>query len=129
MFILARSSRPLTHTASIISASSQRRLATLSNSQQQNIEMTVLATTTPPSPPSTSRKLLGRELYNAIGQPKTIVAPMVDQSELAWRILSRKYGADLCYTPMFHARLFVTSDKYRKSMFNDQDGNPRYDRP
>lgn len=30
---------------------------------------------------------------------------------------------------MFHARLFVTSDKYRKSMFNDQDGNPRYDRP
>lgn len=129
MFILVRSSRLLTHIASITSASSQRRLAALSNSQQQNIEMTVLATTTPPSPPSTSRKLLGRELYNAIGQPKTIVAPMVDQSELAWRILSRKYGADLCYTPMFHARLFVTSDKYRKSMFNDQDGNPKYDRP
>lgn len=95
--------------------------------QQKSIEMTVPATTITPTSPTS--KLSGRNLYNAIGQPKTIVAPMVDQSELAWRILSRKYGADLCYTPMFHARLFVTSDKYRKSMFNDQDGNPKYDRP
>jgi len=32
-------------------------------------------------------------------------------------MLTRKYGADICYTPMFHARLFSTSDKYRKDMF------------
>lgn len=78
--------------------------------------------------PST-QKLQGRELYNAIGQPKTIVAPMVDQSELAWRILSRRYGADLCYTPMFHARLFATEEKYRNKMWSEWDGDSARDRP
>lgn len=74
-------------------------------------------------------KLQGRELYEAIGSPKKIVAPMVDQSELAWRILSRKYGATLCYTPMFHARLFATSEKYRKDMWSELDGDSKVDRP
>ncbi|KAG7663171.1 DUS1 [[Candida] subhashii] len=79
---------------------------------------------------TSSTKLQGRQLYDAIGQPKTIVAPMVDQSELAWRILSRRYGADLCYTPMFHSRLFVNDIKYREKMWNSQeDGDPEYDRP
>lgn len=77
----------------------------------------------------TQTKLKGRDLYNKIGQPKTIVAPMVDQSELAWRILSRRYGADLCYTPMFHARLFATDEKYRKNMWSEFDGTAELDRP
>ncbi|EMG49840.1 tRNA-dihydrouridine synthase, putative [Candida maltosa Xu316] len=75
-------------------------------------------------------KLQGRELYKAIGNPKTIVGPMVDHSELAWRILSRRYGADLCYTPMFHSKLFATQEKYRDSMWcNGLDGNRETDRP
>ncbi|CCE72672.1 Piso0_000262 [Millerozyma farinosa CBS 7064] len=77
----------------------------------------------------TVKKLDGKSLYNSIGSPKKIVAPMVDQSELAWRILSRRYGADLCYTPMFHARLFATDEKYRQNMWSELDGDKELDRP
>lgn len=77
----------------------------------------------------TTTKLAGRELFEKMGSPRTIVAPMVDQSELAWRILSRKHGAELCYTPMFHAKLFGTSERYREEMFGPLDGDETVDRP
>ncbi|KAL0265850.1 UNVERIFIED_CONTAM: hypothetical protein PYX00_011567 [Menopon gallinae] len=32
---------------------------------------------------------------------------MVGHSEHAWRVLARKYGADICYTEMVHAEVFL----------------------
>jgi hypothetical protein len=77
---------------------------------------------------STKEKLSGYEFFRSIGSPRHIVAPMVDQSEQAWRILSRRYNSQLCFTPMFHAKLFsdpTSGHKYRK----DQWSTDKEDRP
>ncbi|KAJ1721709.1 tRNA dihydrouridine synthase [Coemansia erecta] len=67
-------------------------------------------------------RLRSFDLFRKMGSPRHIVAPMVDQSELAWRILSRRYGADLCYTPMFHAKLFSDDNlKYRNEQWQTND--------
>ncbi|KAL7820254.1 dihydrouridine synthase domain-containing protein [Trichoderma aethiopicum] len=95
------------------------------------------------SPPAKT-KLHGRAFYESIGSPKYIVAPMVDQSEFAWRILTRSFllpeeqSKLVAYTPMLHARLFSQDEKYRRAHFqavrpgSDEpwlDGNPKIDRP
>ncbi|KAF3439000.1 hypothetical protein FNV43_RR17275 [Rhamnella rubrinervis] len=55
--------------------------------------------------------------WSALGRPKLIVAPMVDNSELPFRMLCRKYGAGAAYTPMLHSRLFTETEKYRSQEF------------
>ncbi|KAL5753023.1 hypothetical protein ACOSP7_023198 [Xanthoceras sorbifolium] len=55
--------------------------------------------------------------WNKLGRPKLIVAPMVDNSELPFRMLCRKYGAEAAYTPMLHSRIFTETEKYRNEEF------------
>ena len=57
--------------------------------------------------------------YASMGSPKRVLAPMVGQSELAFRELVRRYGCDLAVTPMVHARMFATCDRYRADVLRD----------
>ena len=52
-----------------------------------------------------------------------ILAPMVGASELPFRFLCRKYGAQLCYTPMMSSQSFATSTEYRKEYFGTVNSN------
>jgi len=57
------------------------------------------------------------QVWSHLGSPEYVTAPMVDQSELAFRLLCRKYGAQLCYTPMLHAGKYVNDTIYRENAF------------
>ncbi|KAH6661939.1 dihydrouridine synthase [Plectosphaerella plurivora] len=96
-------------------------------------------------------KLHGRAFYESIGSPKYIVAPMVNQSEFAWRMLTRSFLSEeekskvLAYSPMYHSRHFSENEGYRNINFQPTrapaadspdkapqlwlDGNPAMDRP
>ncbi|KAJ5099992.1 hypothetical protein N7532_006993, partial [Penicillium argentinense] len=103
-----------------------------------------------PSAAAPHKKLLGRQFYESIGSPKYIVAPMVDRSEFAWRMLTRSFMPEeeaksvLAYSPMYHARLFGEQERVRSGSFQPTraaigdsnkkdelflDGNPAFDRP
>ncbi|RPA86546.1 Dus-domain-containing protein [Ascobolus immersus RN42] len=69
-------------------------------------------------------KLFGRKFYESIGSPKYVIAPMVDQSELAWRLLTKKMTPQLpgsppilAYTPMYHSKVFGEVPAYRRDTF------------
>ena len=49
-----------------------------------------------------------------------VAAPMVGCSDLAFRQLCRRYGADLAYTEMYFADRFVADEAYRHSVFHSQ---------
>lgn len=54
-----------------------------------------------------------------------VLAPMVDQSDLPFRKLVRKYGCTLCFTPMIHARMLTTHATYRRKFLIRDDPTDR----
>ncbi|KAL2630289.1 hypothetical protein R1flu_014975 [Riccia fluitans] len=66
------------------------------------------------------------EHWRRLGAPKLHVAPMVDQSELPFRMMCRKYGATAAYTPMLHSRLYVQDYKYRKEFTTCLEDRPLF---
>jgi len=62
-------------------------------------------------------------LFNNVppNYPVPVAAPMVSQSEFAFRELCRIHGTKLTFTQMIHAKNFVLSEKHRKDNY---DFNP-----
>jgi tRNA-dihydrouridine synthase len=46
--------------------------------------------------------------------PALVCGPMVEQSELPFRLLTRKYGANIAYTPMLHSKMMITQKNYKQ---------------
>jgi tRNA-dihydrouridine synthase 1 len=57
-------------------------------------------------------------LLKALGNPRFIAAPMVGQSDLAFRLLARRHGCDLAFTQMLHGKNFATVPKFREENFD-----------
>lgn len=58
-----------------------------------------------------------RPLQSTAVDYRYILAPMVGASELAFRLLCRKYGATLAYTPMICSKSFARDESYRRAEF------------
>lgn len=78
---------------------------------------------------SHSSSSLPRSFHFKRGIPDAVLryicAPMVGASELAFRLLVRKYGATLAYTPMINSERFAHDEEYRKEEFQtNNDDRP-----
>lgn len=51
---------------------------------------------------------------------RCVAAPLVGCSDLAFRLLVRRHGADLAYTEMLHADRFASDEAYRQQLFFSQ---------
>lgn len=69
------------------------------------------------------------DYYRRIGSPRHICAPMVNQSELAFRLLVKRYNCHLSYTPMLHAEIFGKDPSYRAEAMQRPQPDPAADRP
>ena len=62
-------------------------------------------------------KLTGYDFWASLGSPKFVLAPMVEGSDLPYRELTRRYGAQLTYAPMLNSGRFAADPKYRAREF------------
>ena len=60
------------------------------------------------------KKLILEHSDNPNNGKALVVAPMVDQSDYAYRLLCRKYGANVTFTPMMNAGLLVNQISYQE---------------
>lgn len=64
----------------------------------------------------------GHRWRESLHSPKHVLAPLVDQSDLPFRLLVRRQGnVDLCFTPMIHSGCFVRDATYRANHFQTCD--------
>ncbi|CAE7252591.1 Dus1l [Symbiodinium sp. KB8] len=52
-----------------------------------------------------------------LGSPRYFAAPMVKQSDLAFRLMARKWGAQCCYTPMLKSQHFLQGNDEEMAEF------------
>jgi tRNA-dihydrouridine synthase 1 len=103
-------------------------ISTLSNTFKSNQPSFTPHTFLRHQPTTMAPTLRGRAFYESLGSPKYIVAPMVDQSEFAWRLLTRSFlppdlrTSILAYSPMLHAKLFSEKAAYRTEHFKPLKG-------
>lgn len=59
----------------------------------------------------------------------TSLAPMVDGSDLAYRLLVRKFGVDLTWSPMYNVNTFCNSKTFQAKLIADLHVGKDIDRP
>lgn len=63
----------------------------------------------------------GYKLFEKLGRPRFVSAPMVDQSELAFRLMVKRNGVDIAYTQMLHAKNFCKDRTYQRECIDWHD--------
>lgn len=106
------------------SAAAEERISTNQNDdndvQQQQEHMQQKRKENGAFPRDWLRQLLLSHAHNHPNLPQSlqdkalVVAPMVDASDLPYRLLARRYNTNLCFTPMIHARMFIEKEGYRR---------------
>ncbi|KAA8494530.1 tRNA-dihydrouridine(16/17) synthase NAD(P)(+)-like [Porphyridium purpureum] len=65
------------------------------------------------------KMLRGWDHFRALGSPRLLCAPMVDGSELPFRMMVRGYGVQCAYSPMINAGVYVrAAEKIKQELFS-----------
>ncbi|EGG21642.1 tRNA-dihydrouridine synthase 1-like protein [Cavenderia fasciculata] len=80
---------------------------------------------------SLHKKLTGHDFIKMVREttgnhsnPIKVLAPMVEHSLLAFRLLTRKFGADVVYTPMYNSKIFSHDATYRCNFSTNPQDRP-----